>query len=301
MNISSTIRLLVVVATLFGAALSDNALAATHSENFENATGNANSFTSASGMYFSTSGSSFLFSTQFNSYFSPYIAGKFPTTGCNGCTAPTMNVAWPSGQRSLVFGWGTQGYSAVRVTAYRNGLQVWQQNQSGTASSGLYKQQFSRVAANASEYFDKVAITWPGGGQAGVGYGVLLDNFVSIDAYATPSLAGNNQETPVGKLYVAPVSVVVLDYQNHPVANLGVVFSAPSSEDGVATVIFAATGATFDTDVTDANGIAMSSLMTANAIEGPLLINVSTSPSVGLAEFHLRNLSADTIFANNFE
>lgn len=293
--------LFAAVAALVAAALPTDAHAATHTENFDNASGNPNAFNSPSGMVFTASGGSFIFSTQFNSYYAPYISGKTASTGCNGCFAPTMRIAWPSGQRSLVFGWGTQGYVAVRVTAYRDGQQVWQQNQSGTASSSLYKQQFSRSAANAGEFFDAVAITWPGGGVQGTGYGVLLDNFTSIDAYAALTLSGDNQNTPVNQSFAAPLSVVVRDYQNHPVANVSVDFVAPFSPDTEPTVVFAGTGNTFDTAITDANGLAVSSALTANALQGAVAVSVSTTPHAGAATFHLTNLSADTLFANGFE
>lgn len=299
MNLST--RNTVLSAALLCVVACASAHATTHSENFEGASGNANAYSSASGMHFSTSGGSFIFSTQFNSYFSPYIAGKFVTTGCNGCLAATMTVAWPAGQRSLVFGWGTQGYTAVRVTAFRDGQQVWVQNQSGTANSGLYKQQFSRTAANAGEYFDEVAITFPGGGQAGMGYGILLDNFTSTDAYAALSTTGGSQIAAVTEAYAKPLSVVVHDYQNHPVAGVEVDFSAPSDGGGTPTVLFDATHDTFDVAITDANGVAVSSPMSANTSVGPFTVAVSTSPTVGAAVLTLRNVSADTIFIDTFE
>lgn len=301
MYLAPTKRLCAAFAMLLVVASVADAWAATRTENFNSATGSPNDFTSPSGMVFTASGGSFIFSTQFNPFYAPYISGKTPMTGCTGCFAPTMRIAWPSGQRSLVFGWGTQGYTAVRVTAFRNGQQVWQQNQSGTAGSGLYKQQFSRTAANAGEYFDQVAVTWPGGGTQGTGYGVLFDNVTSIDAYAALVLAGDNQNTPVSHPFAAPLSVVVRDYQDHPVANVAVDFMAPPSRDTEPTVIFAATGETFDTAITDANGLAVSSAITANALEGAVDVNLSTMPPTGIATFHLNNLSADTLFANGFE
>ncbi|MEO8802636.1 MAG: hypothetical protein ABI304_13480 [Rudaea sp.] len=295
-------RRLFATAALLCAATSFGAIAATHSENFDSASGNANAFQSASGMYFSSSSGAFVFSTQFNSYFSPYISGKFSTTGCNGCFPQTMDVAWPVGQRALVFGWGTQGYPAVKVTAYRDGQQVWQQTQSGTASNGLYKQQFNRTSANAAEYFDQVAITFSGGGQSGTGYGILLDNFSSTDAYAALQLTGNKQIAPINTVYAMPLQVVVRDYQNNPVSGVTVNFSAPTTLFGsVPTVTFDATNDTFDSAVTDSDGLAVSSNMTANAMLGALMIDVSTSPTTAAALFKLTNVSADTIFENDFE
>ena len=289
------------LAAVLLATVAMHARAATHSENFESASGNANAFNSASGMYFSSSGASFAFGTTFNSYFSPYIAGKFINTGCNGCFAGTTTVSFPSAQRSLVFGWGTQGYAAVRVTAYRAGQQVWQVNQSGTASNGLYKQQFSHTAASAAEYFDQVAITFPGGGQAGTGYGVLLDNFTSADAFAPLILSGSYQVTPVSNVYASPLIVVVHDYQNHPVAGVTVDFQAPADGQGAPTGLFDATNDVFDTAVTDADGIAISSNLTANGVEGRFTVQATATPSIGSATFQLTNLSADTIFAFGFE
>ena len=284
---------------MFCALGRSNLYAATHSENFDSASGNPNSFSSLSGMAFSASGGSFIFSTQFNSFFSPYISGKAAIAGCNGCTAPTMRVSWPAGQRSIVFGWGTQSYPSAHVVAYRNNQPVWTQNQSGTTSGGLYKNQFSRNAANAGEYFDAIAITFPGGGQANVGYAVLLDNFTSNDAYTALSQTGSHQLAPINAPYTLVLSVTVRDYQNQPVPNVEVDFSAPTS--GGASARFTSTGDMFDIAMTDANGVAVSSSLTANGVVGTFVVDATTVPSVGSASFRLRNVTADTIFADDFE
>lgn len=294
-------RVFATVALVCAATFFD-VCAATHSENFDTASGNANTFQSTSGMYFSSSSGAFLFSTQFNSFFSPYISGKFSNTGCNGCFPQTMDVAWPGSQHSLVFGWGTQGYPAVIVTAYRDGQQVWEQTQSGTASVGLYKQQFGHTSASATEYFDRVSITFSGGGQPSTGYAILLDNFSSSDAYAALQLAGNKQIAPINTLYAMPLQVVVRDYQNNPVSGVTVYFNAPTTDFGSdPTVTFDATNDTFDSAVTDIDGLAVSSNMTANAILGALVIDVSTAPPTAAASFKLTNVTADTIFTDDFE
>jgi len=273
--------------------------AATHAENFDSASGSPNSYSSSSGMDFSASGGSFIFSTQFNSFFSPYISGKAAIAGCNACTAPTMRVSWPAGQRSIVFGWGTQSYTSAHVVAYRNNQTVWTQNQSGTTSGGLYKNQFSHNAANTGEYFDGIAISFPGGGQANTGYAVLLDNFTSNDAYAALSQTGSHQLAPINVPYTMVLSVTVRDYQNQPVPDVEVDFSAPSN--GGASARFTSTGDMFDIAMTDANGVAVSSSLTANGVVGAFVVDATTVPSVGSATFRLRNVTSDTIFANDFE
>lgn len=275
----------------------------TRTENFDHASGNANTYASASGMSFrgASAASGYVFSSTFNSYFSPFISGKAPNTGCTACAPPSMTVSFPIGARSIVFGWGTQNLPSARVVAYRNGQQVWQQTQSGQAMNGLYKQQFSHTAASAGEYFDSIVISFPGGGQANTGYGVLLDNFTSTDAYAALKQTGDRQTAAVSSAYAAPLAVTVLDWQNHPVANVEVDFSAPSNGDGAASATFAATGDTFDVAMTDANGVAVSSALTANEVAGSFAVRVSSAPSVGSAAFRLRNVVADTIFVDDFE
>lgn len=288
------------VALLFAAG-GTNVAAATRSENFDNAVGTPNAFQSASGMSFSASNNGFVFSNGFNAFYSPYIGGRYVVAGCTGCTARTMRVSWPLGQRSLDFGWGTQGYTAVRVTAFRGNQQVWQSDQSGIAGNGLYKQQFNRSAATASEIFDRIDITWPGGGQAGIGYASLLDRFTSVDAFQTLLLDGSNQAALLNTQYALPLAVVVRDFQNLPVANVSVRFEVSDPSAGAASVSFAATGDSVDVAVTDSNGIAVASSMTANAVPGALSIEVTTAPTVGAAAFVLNNVTTLAMFADGFE
>jgi hypothetical protein len=275
--------------------------AAVRSENFDSATGSPNAYQSPSGMAFSAASSGFTFTTGANAFFSPYIAGRYVVAGCNGCTARTMRVAWPLGQRSLAFGWGTQGYGAVRVTAFRDGLQVWRVDQSGIADGSLFKQRFSRTAANAGEIFDRVEITWPGGGQSGVGYASLLDQFTSTDAYRPLVLDGGGQDALVGGPYAQTLAVAVRDDQDRPVANVSVRFDVADPSEGRPSVVFAATGDAFDVALTGADGIAVASTMTANGIPGALSIAVATTPSVGLGTFALHNVTTLAQFADGFE
>jgi hypothetical protein len=288
------------VLVLFAAGVA-NVAAATRSENFDGAVGTPNAFQSASGMYFSSANNGFVFSTGFNAFYSPYIAGKFPVAGCTGCTARTLRVSWPLGQRALVFGWGTQGYSAVRVTAFRGNQQVWQSDQAGIAGNGLYKQQFNRSTANVAEFFDRVDITWPGGGQSGVGYASLVDNFTSTDAYQALMLDGSEQAALVNTQYALPLAVVVRNFQNVPVANVSVRYQVADPTVGAPSVTFAATNNSFDVAVTDANGIAVASPMTANGVVGALSVEVTTAPTVGTASFALHNVTTLAIFVDGFE
>ena len=105
---------------------------------------------------------------------------------------------------------------------------------------------------------------------------------------------GNNQITIVETSFEFPLIIRVINNQSNPVAGVPVTFNAPSSGPSL---IFS-NGTNSETQITDQNGFATSSLPIANSIAGSYNVSV-TAPNQLPTRFNLTNvpvpcLAADT-------
>src|SRR5215469_18763200 len=96
---------------------------------------------------------------------------------------------------------------------------------------------------------------------------------------------GSLQSATVGKTFTQPLSAVV-DQRGSPVSGVTVTFSAPPSG---ASGTFAKTGTATETDTTDSNGVATSSVFTANANGGTYAVSATTPGASTPAGFSLTN------------
>jgi hypothetical protein len=84
---------------------------------------------------------------------------------------------------------------------------------------------------------------------------------------------GLTQNAPINGTF-APFMVTVLDGGGNPVSNAVVTFTASTSSSG-ASGTFASNGTNTETDTSAANGVAVSSVFTANAISGSYTVTVA--------------------------
>jgi hypothetical protein len=109
-----------------------------------------------------------------------------------------------------------------------------------------------------------------------------LTNVAGAPSSVTVS-SGNSQSVYVNSTFGAPLAVLVKDTGNSPVAGATVTFTVPVSGPG-------GTFTTVNTAVTDANGIATSTLLKANAIAGTYAVTATTA-GLPPATFNLTNLA----------
>ncbi|MFN8382105.1 MAG: choice-of-anchor Q domain-containing protein [Anaerolineales bacterium] len=88
------------------------------------------------------------------------------------------------------------------------------------------------------------------------------------------TLGGKNQTATINTAFVLPLSVLVVDANDLPASNVPVTFTSPASGSSG---VFSATGTNTTTITTDVNGVATTSIFTANSIAGTYNINVSAS------------------------
>jgi hypothetical protein len=110
---------------------------------------------------------------------------------------------------------------------------------------------------------------------------------ITVDP-AIAAVAGSGQQAFISSQFGTQLQARLLDASHNPIAGAMVTFTAPSSG---ASATFA-NGTTTDTVTTNANGIATSSVLTANATTGSYVVT-ATSPAVtGTASFSLTNAQA---------
>lgn len=162
-------------------ASSATAAAQVHVEDFTSAAGPVNNYLNPDGIHFANVTSSYIYSTSFNGWYGPQIAGRHMQGGCNNCAGSTYRliVTFPIEQQRIRFGWGSQGFSTIRVRGLRESAEVWNVTQSGLSDAGLYKQTFNKVAT-AAEYFDTAVVEFENPTSAG--RAALFDNLESEDA-----------------------------------------------------------------------------------------------------------------------
>jgi len=100
---------------------------------------------------------------------------------------------------------------------------------------------------------------------------------------------GSGQSVTAGTAFAKPL-VVTVTSNGSPVGGLSVTFSAPSSG---ASGTFA-NGKATETDVTDSNGVATSSIITANQTAGSYRVTAATARALTLASFDLTNQASPT-------
>ena len=99
--------------------------------------------------------------------------------------------------------------------------------------------------------------------------------------------SGTPQTTPAGDAFGAPLVATVTDSAGNPIPGEQVFFTAPTSG---ASGTFASNGTNTETVMTDANGMATSSVFTANATAGSYNV-VATSGAAAPSQFVLTNQS----------
>jgi hypothetical protein len=97
--------------------------------------------------------------------------------------------------------------------------------------------------------------------------------------------SGSGQSTTVETVFSAPL-VALVTVNGKPSVGVSVIFTAPSAP-GCA---FATTGTNTETDTTDSNGMATSSVCTADTFSGGYSVEAATLPAAG-ADFSLSNTS----------
>ncbi len=118
-----------------------------------------------------------------------------------------------------------------------------------------------------------------------------LTNTVGAPASITPT-SGSGQSANVNTLFANPLVATVLDAGSNPVPNVTVTFTAPAQTG--ASVTFAGG---INTAVTNANGVATSTAITANGIAGGPY-NVVASINSLTANFSLRNVGSAATITN---
>jgi hypothetical protein len=151
---------------------------------------------------------------------------------------------------------------------------------------------------------DGAFIVGGGGGGAGASYvradatsdaavavsGNRGDGFVFI-SWETPMpthiaiVSGNNQTSPVGQPYDQPLAVKVTDQNDLPLGGTSIAFFAPASGASVAF----SNNHNYDSAQTNADGIAVSSTLTANNTAGKLSVVAGSIQTSAQVSFSLQN------------
>jgi Zn-dependent metalloprotease len=111
-------------------------------------------------------------------------------------------------------------------------------------------------------------------------------NLDPSDPSSISILSGSNQTAPPQTQFSQPLKVKVQNYLEQPLAGVTVTFTAPAIG---ASGIFLDTNTNNTTAITDANGIATSSIFTANNVNGSYTINATVSGLADSADFLLNN------------
>ena len=110
---------------------------------------------------------------------------------------------------------------------------------------------------------------------------------------------GNNQSAALNTAFAQPLSVLVSDGHNNPISGVPVTFNAPVSPAAIATATFASCpgpGSSGSTCVvnTDAAGIATTSTLTADNVQGSYPVTVSATGVASPPQFSLTNATVLT-------
>lgn len=175
----------------------------------------------------------------------------------------------------------------------------------GTGFTGVSHVRFNGVEASFLFVSDtkittsvpSLATTGPISVTTPPGTGESKTNFI-IDQNVPAQIkvsSGSPQSTSTNKAFADPFKALVTDASGSPISGVNVQFVAPSSG---ASGTFAG-GGTSETVMTGADGVATSSVFTANARSGSYVVTANVSPALATpAKFMLDNLSADERFVN---
>jgi hypothetical protein len=120
----------------------------------------------------------------------------------------------------------------------------------------------------------------------------ILQQVVTPPPPTIAIFAGNGQSTPVSTAFPVQLQAIVRDgLTGNPLAGMQVVFQAPSSG---ASGTFSPTSSTIFTATTDTNGVATTSIFTANSTVGSYQVTASTSGAASPATFNLVNNMPNT-------
>jgi len=121
----------------------------------------------------------------------------------------------------------------------------------------------------------------------------MLTNMAGAAASIT-AVSGTPQSAAISTAFSAPLVAAVVDAASNPVAGVAVTFTAPTSS---ASATFT-NGTATEIDTTDANGMAASSTLTANATSGgPYSVTATISGVSTPATFSLTNRIVATTYA----
>ena len=119
-----------------------------------------------------------------------------------------------------------------------------------------------------------------------------LSNVTGTVASITAT-AGSGQNTLIGTAFSLPLTATVLDTASNPVSGAQVTFTAPPTCAGGS---FQSTTNATETVLTDASGVAVSSVFTANAAAGPFVVTAATGDLS--AGFNLTNILGELTGSN---
>jgi hypothetical protein len=103
--------------------------------------------------------------------------------------------------------------------------------------------------------------------------------------------SGSPQYAVFSTAFALPLVALVVDAGSNPVSGVSVTFTAPASG---ASGTFASNSTATETDVTDANGLATSSVFTANATTGAYQV-VASATGLTSVDFNLTNATGGTV------
>jgi len=129
---------------------------------------------------------------------------------------------------------------------------------------------------------DQRGISRPVGGRCDIG---AYEYTVSGAATNLSIVSGNAQRTGPNLAFTYPLKVAILDNQGSPVANVNVTFTAPSSG---ASGVFTNTGTRTTSISTNSNGVAATSIFTANSYLGAYNVSASINGTL-FVNFNLQN------------
>ncbi len=114
-----------------------------------------------------------------------------------------------------------------------------------------------------------------------------LTNTTGAPASITPT-SGNGQSAAVNTSFTNPLQVSVVDSGNNPVNNATVVFTAPATG---ASGTFLTSSTNIATALTNASGIAVSPIFSANGVAGADTVVAAVSGTTSTASFGLTNMA----------
>jgi Zn-dependent metalloprotease len=119
--------------------------------------------------------------------------------------------------------------------------------------------------------------------------GIKVLDVASTNPTSISITSGSPQFVQVSMQFQQPFKVKVQNVAGSPMPGVMVTFTAPSA---AASGTFADTNLTVTTAITDANGIATSSMFTANNTAGAYIVKATVSNLAASADFQLTNLAA---------